>query len=212
MYVFIFSLIRKNILYTWLHNQRLESVVTSQETMAESRLFNIHRFVGEDYQLWRRQIEIFMNENGLKKYIDGTTPKPTEEANVPAWEKKDAEAQAFLMRGLELGQLRYMTDCSTAAEMWGRLKSIHAERNDQSVQVLLGHFINAKFNSNSTMVDHVERIVTLARRLKDLQMEQKLALVIAKMLSSLPERYDNIRTARSSIELAKGLRVNKSRR
>ncbi|CAB0037292.1 unnamed protein product [Trichogramma brassicae] len=70
----------------------------------------------------------------IQKYIDGTTPRPTAAADVDDWEQKDAEAQAFLMRGLELDQLRYLTDCSTAADMWSRLRTIHAEKSDQSVQ------------------------------------------------------------------------------
>ncbi|OXU17692.1 hypothetical protein TSAR_009755 [Trichomalopsis sarcophagae] len=134
--------------------------------MAETKLYHIHRFNGSNYQLWKRQMEIYMADNGLKKYIDGSTPKPTAAADLPAWEKKDAEAQTFLMRGFELDQLRYMTDCTTAAAMWARLRTIHAEKSDQSVQ-----------------------------RLKDIDMEQKEEVVIAKIISSLPEKYDNVRTA-----------------
>lgn len=69
--------------------------------MAETKLYNIHRLNGENYQLWKRQMEIYMSENKLKKYVDGSTPKPPLAADVPAWEQKDAEAQAFLMRGLD---------------------------------------------------------------------------------------------------------------
>lgn len=82
--------------------------------MSETKMYHIHRFNGRDYQLWKRQMEIYMAENKLKKYIDGSTPRPTITANLSVWEEKDAEAQAFLMRGLELGQLKYLTNCTTA--------------------------------------------------------------------------------------------------
>lgn len=58
---------------------------------------------------------------------------------IAQWETKDAEAQAFLMR--ELDQLLFLTDCKTATEMWGRFGTIHAEKSDQFVQVLLIQFI-----------------------------------------------------------------------
>lgn len=103
-----------------------------------------------------------MLENKLKKYLDGSTPRPTSAAEALIWEQKDAEAQTFLMRGLELDQLRYLTDCSTAAEMWNRLRTIHAEKSDQSVQVLLNQFINAKMESEDSMADHIAKIVSLA--------------------------------------------------
>ena len=162
--------------------------------MAETKL-SIHRFNGQNYQLWKRQMEIYMAENGLKKYVDGSTPKPAADADVPAWIKKDAEAQAFLKRGLELDQLRYVADCTTAADMWARLRTVHAERSDQSVQVLLNQFINAKLDPGASMADHIAKIVSLAQRLKNMQMEQNETVVIAKILSSLPEKFDNVRTA-----------------
>lgn len=107
-----------------------------------------------------------MWENKLKKYVDGSLPKPLVAADVPAWEQKDAEAQAFLMRGLELDQLRYMADCTTAAAMWTRLATVHAEKSDQSGQVLLTQFINAKMDSTEKMADFVARVRSLSQRVK----------------------------------------------
>lgn len=156
--------------------------------MAETKLYHVHRFNGQNYQLWKRQMEIYMRENKLRKYIAGSKPRPTATTDIAAWEQKDAEAQGFLMRGLELDQLRYLTDCSTAAEMWGRFKTIHAEKSDQSVQVLLNQFINAKMDPDEKMADYIAKIVSLAQRLKDMDMEQKEAVVIAKIISSLSEK------------------------
>ena len=82
--------------------------------MSEMKTYHIHRFNGLNYQLWRRQMEIYMAENKLKNYILGTEARTASKAAV--WDEKDAEAQAFLMRGLELDQLKYLTDCSTSAQ------------------------------------------------------------------------------------------------
>lgn len=83
-------------------------------------------------------------------------------ADIAAWEQKNAKAQIFLMRGLELDQLRYLMDCSTVVEMWGRLKTIHAEKSDQSIQVLLNQFMNAKMDSDEKM-DYIAKIVSLTQ-------------------------------------------------
>lgn len=93
---------------------------------AESRVYQIHRFNGQNFQLWRRQMEIYMTENKLKPYILGLIPMSAE--NTQAWEDKDAGAQAFLMRGLKLDQLKHLTSCTTAAQMWSKLKTIHSEK------------------------------------------------------------------------------------
>lgn len=63
------------------------------------------------------------------------------------------------------------------------------------MQILLNQFITAKMDPADSMVDHVAKIISLAQRLKDMDMEQKSLVVIAKILSSLPAKYDNVRTA-----------------
>lgn len=161
--------------------------------MAETKVYQLHRFNGQNYQLWKRQMEIYMTENKLKPYILGTVMKPA--TNSQAWEEKDAEAQAFIMRGLELQQLKYLTDCTTAAQMWSRLKTIHAEKSEQSAQVLLEKFINLKMEEDDNVMNFIATITSLTQRLKDMNLEQKEQMIISKILCSLPSKYDHVRTA-----------------
>ena len=171
----------------------IEAEPRSTARMAEMKTYQIHRFNGQNYQLWRRQMEIFMAKNKLKAYI--IDPKQRTTANASTWDEKDAEAQAFIMRGLELSQLKYLTDCNTAAQMWSRLQSVHAEKSDQSVQILLEKFITCKMGPEENVIDHIATITSLAQRLKDIGVEQKESMVIAKILSGLTERFDDVRTA-----------------
>ncbi|XP_015123386.1 uncharacterized protein LOC107045585 [Diachasma alloeum] len=114
-------------------------------------------------------MEIYMNENGLKKYILGTEVRP--DNNTTVWDPKDGEAQSFLMHGLELEQLRY--NCDTAAKMWARLASVHSEKSDQTSQVLLDQFINARMKEGT----------------------EKMPVIIAKVLGSVPRAFNSVRCA-----------------
>ncbi|KAG5318606.1 POLX protein, partial [Pseudoatta argentina] len=158
-----------------------------------AKLYQIHRFNGENFHLWCRQMEIFMAENKLKPLILGTEVRSEE--NSETWDAKDAEAQGFLMRGLELDQLKYLTDCTTAAAMWSRLETVHSEKSDQSVQILLDKFINSKMGEEEKIADYIANVVSIAQRLKDMDMEQKTQVIIAKVLGSLPVKFDHVRTA-----------------
>ncbi|XP_036344154.1 uncharacterized protein LOC118753396 [Rhagoletis pomonella] len=151
------------------------------------------KYTASTGRITNRQMEIYMTENKLKEYILGTTQRT--EANSRIWDEKDAEAQAFIMRGIELEQLKYLTECTTAAQMWSKLKIVHSEKCEQSAQVLLEKFINCKMDLDESIVNYVARVVSLAQRLKDMDMEQKQPMVIAKILSSLPSKYDHVRTA-----------------
>lgn len=171
---------------------KIENLPRSIE-MAESRVYQIHRFNGQNYQLWRRQMEIYMNENKLKPYILGTCSRTA--ANSQIWDDQVAAAQAFIMRGLELEQLKHLSDCTTAAQMWSKLKIVHSERSEQSAQILLEKFINSKMDEEESMADYIARVTSLAQRLKDIKLEQKEPMIITKILSSLPAKFDHVRTA-----------------
>lgn len=166
--------------------------------MVESRMYQIHCFNAQNYQLWRRQMEIYMIKNKLKPYILGTILRPA--ANTQAWDDADAAAQAFIMRGLELEQLKHLTDCTTAAQM---LKTVHSERSEQSAQVLLKKFINSKMDEEESMADYIAKVTSLAQRLKNMYFEQKEPMVISKILSSLPAKFDHVRKAWYAVPRAK---------
>ena len=150
------------------YNSVSELVSVNSKKMTEHRSYQIQRFNGHKYQLWRRQMEIYVAENKLKEHILGSTEKTA--ANQQAWDDKDVETEAFLMRGLELEQL--MSDCTTSNQLWNRLKSVHAEKSEQSAQVLPEKFINSKIQAETKVADCVAEVSSLAQRLKDLHMEQ----------------------------------------
>lgn len=133
-----------------------------------------------------------MTENKLKPYILGLISRPA--ADTQAWNDQDAATQAFIMRGLELVQLKHLTDCTNAAQMWFRL-TVHSERSEQSAQILLEKFINSKMDEEESIADYIARVTSLAQRLKDMDLEQKEPMVIAKILSSLPAKFGYVRTA-----------------
>lgn len=161
----------------------------------------IQRYNGENFHLWKRQMEIFAHSNKLIKYMDGSTPRAATDNG--SWDEKDCQAQAFIMKGLELTQLKHLSRCHTAAQMWSRLNSIHAEMSDQSMQVLLEQFINCKMTVDpSRIADHIADICQLAERLKDLGMDLATPIIIAKILSSLPSVFASVRTSWYSVPKA----------
>lgn len=50
-------------------------------------------------------------------------------------------------------------------------------------------------DATESMADYTARVTLLAQRLKDVYIEQKEPVIIAKIMSSLLEKYDNICTA-----------------
>lgn len=55
--------------------------------MSDSKIYNLHCFDGQNYQLWHRQMEIYITENKLRPYILGTVQRPT--TDPEKWDEKD---------------------------------------------------------------------------------------------------------------------------
>ena len=51
------------------------------------------------YIAWKDRMEVVLEDNGLKDYIDKDVPKPdvTDTANLDAWQKKVAKARRILL-------------------------------------------------------------------------------------------------------------------
>jgi hypothetical protein len=54
-----------------------------------------------NYIAWKDRMEVVLEDNGLKDYIDKDVPKPdaTNNANLDAWKKKVAKARRILLEG-----------------------------------------------------------------------------------------------------------------
>lgn len=74
-----------------------------------------------------------MMKNKLKMYIDDSISRLENDVNAASQIQKNTKTQVFLMNSLELGQLRYLLDCFTAAQK--RLHIIYIEKSDQSINI-----------------------------------------------------------------------------
>ena len=55
-----------------------------------------------NYIAWKDMMEIVLEDNGLKLFIDNDIPKPVavDAANLDAWKKKVAKARKILLEGV----------------------------------------------------------------------------------------------------------------
>jgi hypothetical protein len=55
-----------------------------------------------NYIAWKDRMEVVIEDNGLKDFIDGDVPKPaaTDLANLDAWKKKVAKVRRIMLEGV----------------------------------------------------------------------------------------------------------------
>ena len=54
-----------------------------------------------NYVAWKDRMEAVLDDNGLKEFIDAEVPKPTDAAQVEAWQKKTTKCRRIMLEGVK---------------------------------------------------------------------------------------------------------------
>lgn len=100
---------------------------------------------------------------------------------------------------VEAPQLEFLLTCETAAEMWRKLSAVYEQKSDSNKFFLMTRFHEYKMASNDSVVQHIAKVENMARQLCDLGERISDVTVMAKILGSLPIKYNALITAWDSV-------------
>ena len=126
--------------------------------------------------------------------MEGTEIKPeateNNDAAVKAWTKKDAKAMFILSSSIDYMHLNYLVTCTTSREMWTKLSSIHEQKSASNKLALTTKFHEYRMAQTDSIAQHFAKVENIANQLKDIGQEISQVMVMAKMLSTLPTKYN----------------------
>lgn len=134
-----------------------------------------------------------------QSYVLDEKQKPTEPAKLTEWMECDEQVQYAITSSLEMEQMAYIATCNTAAETWGKLRSIYEQSNGASKMMLLCKFYTYEMAENDTMAKHISNIEMMAKQLKDVGISMPKEAILSKLLLSLPSKYRHFLTAWDSV-------------
>ena len=78
------------------------------------------------YIAWKDRMEMVLEDNGLKEFIDSDVPKPTsmDAALLDVWQKKVAKTRRILLEGVRDHIVSSLHGKSTPYAMWKALTNI----------------------------------------------------------------------------------------
>jgi len=138
----------------------------------------------------------------LLDIVNGTEVK-LEVAGQPqtSWIQRNAKAMMFISAAMHQ-QLEYLITCDSAAEMWKKLLSIHEQTSATSKLLLTTRFHEYRMKSGDSVSQHIAKVENMARQLKDVGEAVSDVTIMAKILESLPSKYNAFVTAWDSVEEA----------
>ena len=176
-----------------------------QPTKMSSEFSNVHyytKFDGTNYQVWKFQMRALLVAHEVYSIVTGKTPKPdnTMTADGKKWIKDNAKAMCILSSAMAPTQLENCITSETANDMWKKMILIHEHKSATNKSTLLQKFYACRMDANEPVVQFVTKILNMARILEDLDEKMSNAAIIAKILGSLPSKYNNLVTAWDSVE------------
>ncbi|KYN16302.1 Copia protein [Trachymyrmex cornetzi] len=166
-------------------------------------LKNVTKFSGANFQAWKFQMNAIFMANDILNIVTGTEPMPTEDAAMKIWIKKDAKAMFILSSSMDPGQLEHLLTCKSSNDMWKKLTVLHEQRSESSKLILMTKFHDYRMSANDSVAKHIAKVENMARQLTDLNENISDITIMAKILGSLPSKYNAFVTAWDSVDTDK---------
>ena len=109
-----------------------------------------------NYIAWKDRMEAVLDDNGLKEFIEVEVPKPTDTAQVEAWQKKTTKCRRIILEGVKdhivsnlHGKASYL--------MWKTLTDLFQSKSDQRKLALKDKLINIKCEKGDSMPKYLTK-------------------------------------------------------
>lgn len=158
--------------------------------MEKTELASNTKFNGHNYMQWKFQVKCALKAKCVYGITDGTVPKPPSERveELQAWYKKDAIAMFTLTAAMELIQISLVETCESSQKMLTKLDSIYMLKSDINKMLVHERFHQYKMNPNDTVAQHIAKVESLAKMIRETRETGETVSDIAimtKILNSL---------------------------
>lgn len=173
-----------------------------------NNLIHVGKFNGKDFRQWKFQIKCALRAKCVYEVAIGETPKPSgntaeDREKIYKWNKDDALAMCILTSAMELTQISLIETCESACEILNKLDSIYEQKSETNKMLVHERFYQYQMQESDTVAQHIAKIESLARQIKESGDAISNIAIVTKILSTLPSKYHAFRQAWLSLDETK---------
>ena len=114
-----------------------------------------------NYISWKDMMEVVLEDNGLKEFIDSDVPKTgsSDAALLDTWKKKTAKMRRILLEGLKDHIVSSLHGKSTPFLIWKALIDLFQSRSDQRKLVLKDKLRKIKMETGDSIPKYLTKFV-----------------------------------------------------
>ena len=110
-----------------------------------------------NYIAWKDRMEAVLDDNGLKEFIEAEVPKPTDAAQVEAWQKKTTKCRRILLEGVKDHIVSSLHGKASPYLMWKTLTDLFQSKSDQRKLALKDKLRNIKCENGDSMPKYLTK-------------------------------------------------------
>lgn len=156
----------------------------------------------DNYDTWRIQVEALLIKNDAWEYVTGEKTKSeivegdaASAAAQKTWIVQDRKAKSDLILSINPSELKQIRGCETSKEVWDKLKSIYMSKGPRRKATLLRQLTHQKLEDGDNIREHLSKFSDAVAKLQDLQVDINGDLLSIMLLNSLPNNFENFRSA-----------------
>lgn len=157
-------------------------------------LYGIAKLNSSNYQIWKYKVEFLLISEGIWDVIAEPRPGVPDEA----WIRKDDQARAAIGLLVEDSQLIHIRQAKNALDAWNSLRDIHQKGSLSTKVFLLKRICRLTLEEGGNMELHINLMMELVDKLSAMGEVLNNQLIVAMLLSSLPDSYGTLITALES--------------
>jgi len=163
--------------------------------MSNSSHANITKFAGQNFEQWKFQVHILLEEEEVLDFIADNAACPilandnsnAEEVNT--WKKKDARARRIICLALDLSLIALVSKATTAKEVWKALTAQYERTGLATTLYLRRKLYNLRMEEGASMLNHLNEVLSITQQLAAAKDEIKDKELVPIVLNSLPPSY-----------------------
>ena len=114
-----------------------------------------------NYIAWKDRMEVVLDDNGLKEFIDNDVPKlgSSDAAALDAWKKKVAKCRRILLEGMKDHIVSSLHGKATPFLMWKALKNLLQSNSDERKLALKDKLRKIKMDKGDNIPKYLTKFV-----------------------------------------------------
>jgi hypothetical protein len=159
--------------------------------MSEDGNFRVEKFNGQNYQLWKMQMEDYLYQKDLFLPLGGIEKKPMAMKDEE-WEILDRKALGMIRLSLVASVAFNISKEKTTKGLMNALAKLYEKPSASNKVFLMKILFNMKMSKGGSIVDHLNYFIIVTNQLSSVKVDFDDEVRALLILCSLPESWNKL--------------------